>query len=460
MKFCPFCGAGLQSEMVFCPKCGKKFVDALSGLSETTPVVYEEVCPNDTNQNNIAETMPEKVSAKTRNKSRKGVVVAIILVLALAAIALGILFLSSKEPLPFSDDTEAIKAASNSVVMLNCYDKDGSLYATGSAFAAFENGVFITNYHVICGDVYKIEAQTESGMQFDITKVIAYSESKDLAIIKTDAETDMQISPIGDSQTLEKGTKVVAIGSPLGLINSVSTGVFSGTVAEEGQNYLQFTASISHGSSGGALFNNAGEVIGITSASYIDGQNLNLAIPIEVAVELYNENINKSPITFKAFYDSQVHALPLEIVLENPYEYKGESICVEAYVSTVYHLLIDNPTRRIEFLDFYLVSNYDDVWGFYFDGDITDADYDLLDDEKERLFCFRSAKIGWLHDSLLNSFVIDEMLNLYQPGDKIIMTCEVDIVTFTQNTPRFKGEYSYILLRPQTIDKLIGITLT
>ena len=77
----------------------------------------------------------------------------------------------------------------------------------------------------------------------------------------------------------------------MGIKNSVSTGDFSGRIPEDGYNVLQFTASISPGSSGGALFNENGEVIGVTFASYTNGQNLNLAIPINIVTEIYNNRV-------------------------------------------------------------------------------------------------------------------------------------------------------------------------
>ena len=135
---------------------------------------------------------------------------------------------------------------------------------------------------------------------------MATDEAKDIAILGTSTPHNLALLQPGNSDNLQKGEKVVAIGSPLGLQNSVSTGVFSGYVDENGINMLQFTASISSGSSGGALFSDAGEVLGITFASYEAGQNLNLAIPIEQAEYLYLNNNSVSRITIEEFYTSNV----------------------------------------------------------------------------------------------------------------------------------------------------------
>ncbi|MCR5088790.1 MAG: S1C family serine protease [Oscillospiraceae bacterium] len=115
--------------------------------------------------------------------------------------------------LPFSDDPKAIQEASASVVMLNCYDKNGSLYSTGSAFAAFTEGVFVTNFHVMEGEVYSIKAQMETGLEFSISSVIACDPERDIAILSTEAKTGLAPLPLGDSSKIERGEKVIAIGS-------------------------------------------------------------------------------------------------------------------------------------------------------------------------------------------------------------------------------------------------------
>ena len=80
---------------------------------------------------------------------------------------------------------------------------------------------------------------------------------------------------------LVRGQKVVAIGSPLGLFNSVSDGIISGFRTINDVSMIQFTAPISHGSSGGAVLNLCGEVIGISTAGIDSGKNLNLAVGFE-----------------------------------------------------------------------------------------------------------------------------------------------------------------------------------
>jgi len=241
----------------------------------------------------------------------------------------------------FSADPAAISTAAESVVRLDCYDKNGELFATGSGFAMFEDGVIVTNYHVISEDVYSISAQRDDGMSFEINSVLAFDEEKDIAILKTDAVTKMTLLETGSSEDIIRGEKVLAIGSPLGLLNSISDGVFSGFAEEEGQKYIQFSAAISHGSSGGPLFDDRGKVIGITSASYEDGQNVNLAVPIEEVAVLWENKDASEPATLTEWYDSFNHTYTVDYVIAHAEELVGQVITVEGYVSYI-HLDKDN----------------------------------------------------------------------------------------------------------------------
>ena len=219
----------------------------------------------------------------------------------------------------FSDDPTAISAASQSVVKLNCYDESGELYATGSGFAAFEEGVIITNYHVIEDYPSRIEIETETGQTCDIFGGIGVAKERDIAILyyqHRSSNIDLPILATGSSEHLKKGEKVIAIGSPLGITNVVSSGIFS-TYAKNGDaTDIQFTASISSGSSGGALFNDNGEVIGITYASLESGQNLNFAVPIEFVNALWkSESADRSQLS--SFYDTIIPHYSISYVVSN-----------------------------------------------------------------------------------------------------------------------------------------------
>lgn len=221
---------------------------------------------------------------------------------------------------PFSDNPDAISRASNSVVMLTVYNKGNELVATGSGFAAFEDGIIVTNYHVI-KDGLSYEANTEDGMYFKIDELVAFDADKDIAFLKTNANTKLNLLNLGKTDVLQKGEKVIAIGSPLGIINTVSDGMYSNRRTENGKEFLQFTAAISPGSSGGALFNDKGEVIGITSASYLEGQNLNLAIPSDTIQNVWDDRDILKPINQDILANNVVITYSVDYVLRHQKEF-------------------------------------------------------------------------------------------------------------------------------------------
>lgn len=166
----------------------------------------------------------------------------------------------------------------------------GKNLAQEVVFFAFDSQTVVTNYHVAC-EGYTIKISTSNERIYDVESVIAYNENKDVAILRLSKATEEKTVKFGNPDDLKKGENITAIGSPLGIKNTVSTGDFSGRIPADGYNVLQFTASISPGSSGGALFNENGEVVGVTFASYTNGQNLNLAIPINIVSEVYNNRL-------------------------------------------------------------------------------------------------------------------------------------------------------------------------
>ncbi|HFL3671763.1 TPA: S1C family serine protease, partial [Clostridioides difficile] len=107
-------------------------------------------------------------------------------------------------------------------------------------------------------------------------QIIKYHSDYDLAVIKVDRKC--KPIPVKVSKKPVRGQKIVAIGSPLGLFNTVSDGIISAFRDFETVQMIQFTAPISSGSSGGALLDMFGNLLGLISAGYDDGQNLNLAV--------------------------------------------------------------------------------------------------------------------------------------------------------------------------------------
>lgn len=169
---------------------------------------------------------------------------------------------------------------SPAVFYIEIFNAAGDTIASGSGFFIGSDGTAVTNYHVINGATSAKITVSDTQKQYDVIGVYNYSVENDWAVIKV-AGSGFSTLKIGSSQNLKGGATVFAIGSPLGLQNTISQGLISNPKRTlDGIDYIQISAPISHGSSGGALLNTAGEVIGITSAGYDDGQNLNLAIPM------------------------------------------------------------------------------------------------------------------------------------------------------------------------------------
>ena len=174
--------------------------------------------------------------------------------------------------------------------------------SSGSGFFISSSGVAVTNHHVIEGWPFAY-IRTNTGQIFDISGYYIYDDIGDIAIIQV-AGRNFPYLTRGDSDALRIGEAVFAIGSPLGYHNTFSTGIISrfDDVGEFGTyrvyNMIQMTAPISGGSSGGALFNDRGQVIGITTASYDAtwAQQLNFAIPISSVEPLTNAATELTPL--------------------------------------------------------------------------------------------------------------------------------------------------------------------
>ncbi len=175
---------------------------------------------------------------------------------------------------------EELAQLASSIVMIAVHDPDGKVNGTGSGIMIGEKGFIITNFHVISGGAFFSVRIEDDDTIYTTDEVIKYNTSFDLAVIRI-AHT-LRPLPIYDGRArLVRGQKVVAIGSPLGLFNSVSDGIISGFRTIDNIDMIQFTAPTSPGSSGGALLNLCGEVIGISTAGLENGQNINLAVPYD-----------------------------------------------------------------------------------------------------------------------------------------------------------------------------------
>ena len=171
---------------------------------------------------------------------------------------------------------------SPAVFYIELYDESGTATSSGSGFFLDAAGTAVTNYHVIEGAHSARILRSDNDQVYTVAGVYDYDEENDWAVIKIDGSGFPYLTP-GDPSAVAGGAPVFAIGSPEGLDNTISEGLISNpNRVLGGVSYIQTSAPISHGSSGGALLNKQGQVIGITSAGIDSGENLGFALPISV----------------------------------------------------------------------------------------------------------------------------------------------------------------------------------
>ena len=250
-RYCSCCGNPIETQSKECPNCGQK-----------------------------------------HGKSKTGIVI-LSVIIVFAVLAVGAYFVLKLMPTRQSAELsseEIYRLASPATVEIRVETEFGT--ATGTGFFTSADGKIITNFHVIedatAGAVY-----LNNGEKYDIQKLVGFDSYLDIAII----QIDYQPTTILEMRTdlLQTGETVYALGSSLGLADSFSEGIISANQREiGGQIFIQTTAPISHGNSGGPLIDKYGSVVGITTAGIEAGQNLNLAVPIS-AVHKIDQSV---PVSF------------------------------------------------------------------------------------------------------------------------------------------------------------------
>jgi len=166
----------------------------------------------------------------------------------------------------------------------------------GTGFVVRSDGWIATNLHVIVGGP-RLKV-TLPDRELDVVEVLAASPEHDLAVVRVEAR-GLPVVALGDSDAMRPGDAIVAIGNPLGLENTVSNGLISARRKfDAGVEVLQISAPIAPGSSGGPIFNDHGEVIGIATAVLEEGQNLNFGMPARYLVSLMKA---PEPVPFPEF---------------------------------------------------------------------------------------------------------------------------------------------------------------
>lgn len=172
---------------------------------------------------------------------------------------------------------------------------------TGSGFLISADGRILTNAHVVDG-AEQVTVKLKDGRTL-AGKVLGADPLTDVAVVKIEAD-NLPTVRLGDSQQLQPGEWAIAIGNPLGLDNTVTTGIISATgrtssqvgVPDKRVDFIQTDAAINPGNSGGPLLNARGEVIGINTAIIQNAQGLGFAIPIETAEGIAEQLIAKGKV--------------------------------------------------------------------------------------------------------------------------------------------------------------------
>lgn len=178
------------------------------------------------------------------------------------------------------------------VVVLEALDAASNLIGQGSGFLVTAQGALVTNLHVVQGAQF-VRVKLPNGDVYKTQDVVDVDDTKDIAILKLKG-FKLPFVNLGDSDQTETGESITVISSPEGLTNSLSTGVVSGVRRLEGLRVFQITAPISQGSSGGAVFDANGNVIGIVTYLLKGGQNINFAVPINYARGMISDQVTRT----------------------------------------------------------------------------------------------------------------------------------------------------------------------
>src|SRR5215468_8382331 len=173
----------------------------------------------------------------------------------------------------------------------------------GSGVIVDRRGYILTNNHVI-EQATKIQVQLNGETTRYTAKVVGVDEDTDLAVVKIDVGKELPIAKLGNSDGVQVGDWVLAIGSPFGLQATVTAGIISakdrGGIGHQFQRFLQTDAAINPGNSGGPLVDLAGEVIGINTAIITGSrgyEGVGFALPSTTAINVYNQIISQGRVT-------------------------------------------------------------------------------------------------------------------------------------------------------------------
>ena len=173
----------------------------------------------------------------------------------------------------------------------------------GAGFIVDKGGLIASNMHVIAGSP-KVMVTLADKREYPVKQLVNGDREHDLVIMQIDAK-DLPALVLGDSDAMRPGDPIVAIGHPMGLADTVSNGLVSAVrKIDESLTVLQISAPIAPGSSGGPIFNDRGEVIGVATAIFTGGQNLNFGMPVNYVKTLLK---TRDPVRIEVFAAATAH---------------------------------------------------------------------------------------------------------------------------------------------------------
>lgn len=192
-----------------------------------------------------------------------------------------------KDPQPGElSPADLFKKLAPSVVTVSV--KTGELEGGGTGFLIDRDGTVVTNHHVVA-EARGVLIRFMGGASYEEVELLTEDAAQDIALLRVDIKKPASGDPpaveslsLGNSDSIQVGERVISIGNPLGLEHTLSDGLVSQRRTYMGRQWIQTTAPISPGNSGGPLFDMKGSVIGITTAQVgaFRAQNLNLAVPV------------------------------------------------------------------------------------------------------------------------------------------------------------------------------------
>lgn len=223
---------------------------------------------------------------KPKNRALEYFLKSIVTLVAAAVIA-GLFYLSYQYVIS-KDVSEKIKSSYDPVVTLVTFDANDRFIGFGSAFFINDEGYAVTSRHVLYG-AERAAVIFRQKERLQVESVIDEDPLRDVAIIKVKAKNTPFLK-LGNSDSIKIGNDIYSIGTPLGLPSTVSKGIISQIRDLAGMKIFQIDAPISAGSSGGPLLDSSFRTVGIVTAYFRGGQNLNFAVPINYTKTLLDKD--------------------------------------------------------------------------------------------------------------------------------------------------------------------------